>query len=121
MLKCSYLPLPAQFFILRVTQRNSFIFIAIKSRQGLSVYKLTKTCLHFFICLFQGRDNSLFNSGNPSFLLSLGETRRKPILLLRLSGVLLLRFALRQLFALLFQLPPRFTRLEPLRLLPCLY
>jgi len=31
-----------------------------------------------------------------------------------LSGLLLLRFADRQLFALLFQLPPRITRFEPL-------
>jgi hypothetical protein len=28
-------------------------------------------------------------------------------------GLLLLRFAARQLIALLFQLPPRFTRFEP--------
>lgn len=37
---------------------------------------------------------------------------RNPMLLLLLVG-LLLRFATRQLFALLFQLPPRFTRFEP--------
>jgi hypothetical protein len=41
-------------------------------------------------------------------------TARKPLLLLRLSGLLLLRFADRQLLALLFQLPPRFTRFEPM-------
>ena len=35
------------------------------------------------------------------------------MLLLALSGLLLLRFADRQLFALLFQLPPRLTRFEP--------
>ena len=35
------------------------------------------------------------------------------MLLFLLSGVLLLRFAARQLIALLFQLPPRFTRFEP--------
>lgn len=40
-------------------------------------------------------------------------TRRKPKLLLLLSGELLLRLATRQLLALLFQLPPRFTRFEP--------
>jgi len=34
-------------------------------------------------------------------------------LLLRLSGLFLLRFAARVLAALLFQLPPRLTRLEP--------
>lgn len=39
--------------------------------------------------------------------------RRKPRLLLRFPGVFLLRFAERQFLALLFQLPPRFTRLEP--------
>ena len=38
---------------------------------------------------------------------------RNPMLLLLLNGLLLLRFATRQLFALLFQLPPRFTRFEP--------
>lgn len=40
-------------------------------------------------------------------------TRRKPTLLLRLSGASLLRFAERKFCALLFQLPPRMTRLEP--------
>ena len=35
------------------------------------------------------------------------------MLLLLLSGLLLLRLATRQLLALLFQLPPRFTRFEP--------
>jgi len=35
------------------------------------------------------------------------------MLLLALSGLLLLRFATRQLLALLFQLPPRMTRFEP--------
>jgi hypothetical protein len=34
-------------------------------------------------------------------------------LLLRLSGVFLLRFADRKFAALLFQLPPRFTRFDP--------
>ena len=40
--------------------------------------------------------------------------RRNPILLFRLSGELLLRFADRLLLALLFHEPPRLTRLEPL-------
>ena len=35
-------------------------------------------------------------------------------MLLLLPGVLLLRFDERQFLALLFQLPPRFTRLDPL-------
>ncbi|HPE70480.1 MAG TPA: hypothetical protein PLF96_14275 [Thermotogota bacterium] len=39
--------------------------------------------------------------------------RRNPRLLLLLPGELLLRLATRQLLALLFQLPPRLTRLEP--------
>lgn len=41
-------------------------------------------------------------------------TQRKPILLFVLVALLLLRFETVQLLALLFQLPPRFTRLEPL-------
>ena len=39
--------------------------------------------------------------------------RRRPMLLLRLPGLLLLRFATRALAAVLFQLPPRLTRLSP--------
>lgn len=46
------------------------------------------------------------------------EAKRNPILLLRLSGVLLLRFDTRQFCGVLFQEPPRFTRLEPLWCLP---
>ena len=45
--------------------------------------------------------------------------RRKPRLLLRLPGSLLLRIADRQFCASLFQLPPRITRLEPLVPLAC--
>ena len=41
------------------------------------------------------------------------RTGRNPLLLLLLAGSLLLRLATRQLLALLFQLPPRFTRFEP--------
>jgi len=37
------------------------------------------------------------------------------MLLFVFDGLLLLRFAERQLLPLLFQLPPRFTRFEPLR------
>lgn len=40
---------------------------------------------------------------------------RKPLLLLRFDGLFLFRFADRQFAASLFQLPPRFTRFEPLR------
>ena len=41
------------------------------------------------------------------------RTERNPMLLFLFVGLLLLRFAVRQLIALLFQLPPRFTRFEP--------
>jgi hypothetical protein len=40
------------------------------------------------------------------------------MLLLRLPGLLLLRLADRQFWALLFQLPPRFTRFEPFGHIP---
>jgi hypothetical protein len=56
----------------------------------------------------------LFSSSHPALLMSYGtKTRRKPMLLLRLSGLFLLRFATRQFSGLLFQLPPRITRFEP--------
>lgn len=56
----------------------------------------------------------LFSGSHPALLMSYGtKTRRKPLLLLRLSGLLLLRFATRQFSGLLFQLPPRITRFEP--------
>lgn len=42
------------------------------------------------------------------------RARRKPRLLFRFDGEFLLRFADRQFTGLLFQLPPRFTRFEPL-------
>ncbi len=41
------------------------------------------------------------------------RARRKPRLLFRLPGMFLLRLADRQFCAVLFQLPPRITRLEP--------
>gem|GEM_PF-6439136 len=40
--------------------------------------------------------------------------RRNPLLLFLFPGLFLLRLAERQFLALLFQLPPRITRLEPL-------
>jgi len=49
------------------------------------------------------------------------RTSRKPLLLLRLFGLLLLRLAERMLSALLFQEPPRKTRFEPLFPLPYLF
>jgi hypothetical protein len=44
------------------------------------------------------------------------RARRKPLLFVRLVGSFVLRFAARQFPASLFQLPPRFTRFEPLRI-----
>ena len=59
-------------------------------------------------------DNNLFSGSRPTLPMSYGmNTRRKPLLLLRLAGLLLLRLAQRQFCALLFQLPPRNTRFEP--------
>jgi hypothetical protein len=43
------------------------------------------------------------------------RARRKPLLWFRFDGSFLFRFADRQFAASLFQLPPRFTRFEPLR------
>ena len=43
-----------------------------------------------------------------------GLTRRPPLLLFWFEGLLLLRFAARMFVALLFQLPPRSTRLTPI-------
>ena len=70
---------------------------------------------------FTGQGKHLFISGSSNFLApALADvpayelrTNRNPMLLLRFVGVLLLRLAARQFCALLFQLPPRFTRLEP--------
>ncbi|MFT4973955.1 MAG: hypothetical protein ACI9JY_003168, partial [Saprospiraceae bacterium] len=65
----------------------------------------------YTIRLLQELENNLFRSGNPSHFELWAN--RKPLLLLRLSGLLLLRLDTRQFLALLFQLPPRKTRLEP--------
>ena len=68
----------------------------------------------FALKIPRDRVNNLFRGSHPALLLSYGtNTRRKPMLLLQLSGLLLLRFAVRQFCALLFQLPPRTTRFEP--------
>ena len=64
--------------------------------------------------IYRGGVINLFRGSHPTLLLSYGtKTRRKPMLLFRLSGLLLLRLADRQFSELLFQLPPRFTRFEP--------
>jgi hypothetical protein len=43
------------------------------------------------------------------------------MLLLRLSGLLLLRYVVRQFCGLLFQLPPRMTRLSPFGTYPFIF
>ena len=61
-----------------------------------------------------GSKNFYWDYGNfPAHtkIIELGHTTRKPRLLLRLLG--LLRLETDALLALLFQLPPRLTRLEP--------
>jgi len=60
--------------------------------------------LKYFL-LAQFLNNQYLNYGR--------RAKRKPLLLLLLVELLLLRLATRQLVALLFQLPPRKARLEP--------
>jgi hypothetical protein len=70
--------------------------------------------LLLFVACYGERDTNLFSGSHPTIPMSYGtNTRRKPQLLLRLSGVLLLRLAERQFCPLLFQQPPRKTRFEP--------
>jgi hypothetical protein len=60
------------------------------------------------------QENDLFINCHPTRSVSYGtKTTRKPALLLRLSGSLALRLAIRQLTALLFHEPPRNTRNVP--------
>jgi hypothetical protein len=60
------------------------------------------------------RVNNLFSNGYPAMFVSYGtKTTRKPTLLLRLWGLLLLRFTGVHHSALLFHEPPRITRFEP--------
>ena len=60
------------------------------------------------------QDNRLFSGSHPAIPVSCGaRARRKPLLKLRLSGCQLLRYAERQFCAVLFQLPPRWTRFVP--------
>ncbi len=74
-----------------------------------------RTFLKIFVAFYSERDSNLFSGSRPTLPVSYGtNTRRKPILLLRLPGSLLLRLAERQFCALLFQLPPRSTRFEPM-------
>ena len=61
----------------------------------------------------KGEIDILAMDGSPVF------AQRTPMLLLRFVGVLLLRLAARKLVALLFQLPPRITRLEACPTRPC--
>ena len=63
-------------------------------------------------------ENDLFRPESQTFAARPAEFRasRKPLLFLRFAGSLVLRFADRQFAASLFQLPPRITRFEPLRI-----
>jgi len=61
------------------------------------------------------RGDSIQNPGKFSLDLDGAKARRKPLFVLRLVGVSLLRFAVRQFAASLSQLPPRFTRFEQVR------
>ena len=75
-----------------------------------------RVCLDFIILAYcvqvpdAGGKTSCSHDTCPS---ELERARRKPLLLFVLVGVLLFRLATRQFVALLFQLPPRRTRLEP--------
>jgi hypothetical protein len=60
-------------------------------------------------CMLRGRC-PLENTSSGCLLELAG---RKPMLLVRFVGVLLLRWAARQFCALLFHAPPRITRLSP--------
>ena len=60
-----------------------------------------------------GHQSVQWQSSNVAHELRDEQTRRKPTLLLRLSGCQLLRFAQRQFCAGLFQEPPRITRFDP--------
>ena len=64
--------------------------------------------------VFRDQDGITVGSG-PTKSIAGTELRqtRKPRLLFRFAGSFLLRFAVRQFAAELFQLPPRFTRFEP--------
>ena len=93
-------------------KKNRFV-IRCAIRQQLLLKSGLSLSLVRFLCKPE-RDNGLFINGNPSLFLSYGtKTTRKPTLLLRLLGFQLLRLATRQFVELLFQLPPRITRLEP--------
>ena len=56
----------------------------------------------------RGNDRIRLSSPSPHG----AEAKRKPRLLLRFDGAILLRFADRQFLAMLFPLPPRITRFE---------
>ena len=59
-----------------------------------------------------GHESDLFQTGRGPFP-SGAWARRTPLLLLRSSGVFLFRFAELAFSAVLFPLPPRSTRFEP--------
>jgi hypothetical protein len=81
----------------------------------------TPRLAHFFVLSFaeQEQDIFLFSDSYPTLSMSCGrQTTRKPALLLRLSGVLLLRKAERLFCPLLFHEPPRKTRCHSLEKCP---
>jgi len=61
--------------------------------------------------LFSFSNSAMAELGDKVIHQSCERTKRKPLLLFLLSGLFLLRLATRQLLSLLFQLPPRRTRL----------
>ena len=102
-------------FMCRVTHLQHSRNSRLPNDAYAAVKKNLPKAKQYLFCLFQELATCTCSMiGNPSTFLELGtRARRKPRLLLRLPGLLLFRFAERQFFALLFQLPPRFTRFEP--------
>lgn len=108
---------------------NSLTSTALTGYSWILLHKMRQDvrkciCLSYQLCrVFSGfaLDNPrgaghrrMFVRGHPAFFRAGNAARRTPMLLLRLPGSFLLRLADWQLAALLFQLPPRFTRLVPL-------
>ncbi len=84
----------------------------LKNRKRTLSPKATKVPFQRFCLNESGQECILFFLFHKMSL----RARRKPRLLFVFEGVLLFRFATRQFLAELFQLPPRFTRLEPLQI-----
>lgn len=93
--------------------------LSICLRQSTNAFLMTDESALF---VFLQKQDKICLTHEIHHILSCERQRRSPKLLLLLSGLLLLRFDTRQFLALLFQLPPRFTRLEPfLRFYPFQY